>query len=51
MRGLKTLASARTLAAGQAFVPNLRRGHHELTADPPTHDRVRLCFERLAHYL
>jgi IS6 family transposase len=27
LRGLKTLASARTVAAGHAFVQNLRRGH------------------------
>jgi IS6 family transposase len=48
-RGLKTLASARTVAAGHAFVQNLRRGHDELTADDPVHDRVRLAFEGLAH--
>jgi transposase-like protein len=51
MRGLKTLASARTVAAGHAFVQNLRRGHCRLTADDPIHDRVRLAFEGLAHCL
>ena len=33
MRGLKTIASLRTVAAGHAFVQNLRRGHYELTVD------------------
>jgi hypothetical protein len=33
MRGLKRLASARTVSAGHAFVQNLRRGHYELTVD------------------
>ena len=42
MRGLKTVASARTVAAGHAFVQNLRRGHDELTADDPVHDRSAL---------
>ena len=51
MRGLMTLASARTVAAGHAFVQNLRRGQYELTADDPMHDRVRLAFEGLAHCL
>jgi IS6 family transposase len=27
MRGVKRLVSARTIAAGHAFVQNLRRGH------------------------
>jgi transposase, IS6 family len=33
MRGLKTIRSLRTLAAGHAFVQNLRRGHYELSAN------------------
>jgi transposase, IS6 family len=48
MRGLKRLASARTIAAGHAFVQNLRRGHYALTDDVPTHDRVRVAFDDLA---
>ena len=44
MRGLKRLASARTVAAGHAFVQNLRRGHHELTTELPTHERLRAAF-------
>jgi len=47
MRGLKTIRSLRTIAAGHAFVQNLRRGHYELTADVPAHDRVRLAFTEL----
>ena len=33
---------------GQAFVQNLRRGHHEIVADHPPPDRVRAAFEDLA---
>jgi IS6 family transposase len=51
MRGLKRLRSAQTVATGHAFVQNLRRGHYELTADQPTHDRVRLAFNELANCL
>ena len=48
MRGLKRLASARTIAAGHAFVQNLRRGHDEIVAEQPPRDRVRAAFEQLA---
>jgi IS6 family transposase len=48
MRGLKRLASARTITAGQAFMQNLRRGHNAITADLPVHDRVRVAFNELA---
>ena len=48
MRGLKLLASARTIAAGHAFVQNLRRGHYALTDDTPVRDRVRVAFDELA---
>ena len=41
MRGLKRLASLRTVAAGHAFVHNLRRGHYPITADLPVQKRVR----------
>jgi transposase, IS6 family len=47
MRGLKQLASARTVSAGHAFVQNLRRGHYAIT----TQDRVRTAFDELAHCL
>ena len=48
MRGLKRLASARTIAAGHAFVQNLRHGHYAITADLPGQDRVRVAFDELA---
>jgi transposase, IS6 family len=48
MRGLKRVASLRTIAAGHAFVQNLRRGHYAITADLPVHDRVRVAFDDLA---
>jgi IS6 family transposase len=51
MRGLKTIRSLRTVAAGHAFVQNLRRGHYELTVDLPAHDRLRVAFAELARSL
>jgi len=51
MRGLKRVNSARVIAAGHAFVQNLRRGHYELTADLPVHDRVRIAFDELTLWL
>ena len=51
MRGMKTIGSLRVIAAGHAFVQNLRRGHYEITVDLPVHDRVRVAFTDLAHCL
>ena len=51
MRGLKQIRSAGTIAAGHAFVQNLRRGHYELTAHVPPHHRIRTAFTELAHCL
>jgi IS6 family transposase len=51
MRGLKTIISLRTVAAGHAFVQNLRRGHYEFTGDVPAHDCVRVAFTELAQCL
>jgi IS6 family transposase len=48
MRGLRQLASTRTIAAGHAFVQNLRRGHYAITAELAVHDRVRAAFDELA---
>ena len=48
MRGLTRLASARTVAAGHAFVQNLRRGHYAISADLPVQDRIRVAFDELA---
>jgi hypothetical protein len=39
------------VAAGHAFVQNLRRGHYEITVDVPAHDRVRVAFTDLARCL
>lgn len=33
MRGVKTLRSLRTAAAGHAFMQNLRHGHYEITVE------------------
>jgi IS6 family transposase len=51
MRGLKRFRSLRTVAAGHAFVQNLRRGHYELTIDVPVNDRLCVAFAELARYL
>ena len=45
------MRSARTIAAGHAFVQNLRRGHYTITADLRVHDRVRDAFDKLARSL
>jgi transposase-like protein len=50
MRGLKTIRSLRTIAAGHAFVQNLRRRHYEPTVDVPAHDRVLVAFTALAQF-
>ena len=44
---LKRHRSARTLAAGHAFVQNLRRGHYELATDVPARHRIRTAFDQL----
>jgi transposase, IS6 family len=51
MRGLKRMRSASTVAAGHAFVQNLRRGHYELGAEALARDRVRVAFGELARCL
>jgi transposase-like protein len=47
MRGLKRHRSARILAAGHAFVQNLRRGHYDIATDTPNRDRLRTAFDDL----
>ena len=47
-RGIKTDRSLRIVAAGHAFVQNLRRGHYELATDATTVDRVAVAFTELA---
>jgi transposase-like protein len=50
-RGLKRLLSAGTIAAGHAFVQNLRRGPYAITADLPVRDRLRVAFDEPALFL
>ena len=47
MHGLKRRRSARTLAAGHAFIQNIRRGHYELATDVPARHRLRHAFDQL----
>jgi hypothetical protein len=48
MRGLKRHRSARILAAGHAFVQNLRRGHYDIATEVPSCHRLRAAFDDLA---
>jgi transposase, IS6 family len=48
MRGLKRHRSARILAAGHAFVQNLRRGHYDIATDTPSRHRLHIAFDDLA---
>ena len=48
MRGLKRHHSARILAAGHAFVQNLRRGHYDIATEVPSHYRLHVAFDDLA---
>jgi transposase, IS6 family len=47
MRGIKRHRSARIIAAGHAFMQNLRRGHYELATDVPARYRVHMAFDQL----
>jgi hypothetical protein len=47
MRGLKRRSAAR-IAAGHAFLQNLRRGHYELATDVPHPLRLSTAFTELA---
>src|ERR1700756_8537 len=48
MRGLKRHRSARILAAGHAFVQNLRHGHYDIATEVPSPHRLRIAFDSLA---
>jgi hypothetical protein len=48
MRGIKTMTGLRILAAGHAFVQNLRRGHYEIAADHHRNRRLPVAFRELA---
>jgi transposase, IS6 family len=45
MRGLKRHRSARILAAGHAFVQNVRRGHYDIATEVPSCQRLRVAFD------
>jgi transposase-like protein len=47
-RGIKTMTGLRILAAGHAFVQNLRRGHYEIAPDEPAGRRLAVAFAQLA---
>ena len=47
MRGLKRHRSARTLAAGHAFVQNLRRGRYDIAAGVPARHRLGVACDDL----
>jgi transposase, IS6 family len=48
MRGLKCHRPARILAAGHAFVQNLRRGHYDIANEIHDRHRLRITFDDLA---
>ena len=48
MRGLKRLRSTAVIAAGHAFIQNLRRGFYELAIDVPAQLRLASAFDELA---
>jgi geranylgeranyl pyrophosphate synthase len=48
MRGLKRHRPARVLAAGHAFVQNLRRGHYDIATKIESRHRLRIAFDDLA---
>jgi transposase, IS6 family len=48
MCGRKRLRSSTVIAAGHAFVQNLRRGHYELAVDVPADLRMATAFTELA---
>ena len=48
MGGLKQVRSAARIAAGHAFVQNLRRGHYELATDASPQLRMAAAFAELA---
>jgi hypothetical protein len=47
MRGLKRHRSARILAAGHAFVQNIRRGHYDIATEVASRHRLRAAFDDL----
>ena len=48
MRGLKSHRSVQILAAGHAFMQNVRRGHYDIATDVHDHHKLRKVFDDLA---
>jgi transposase-like protein len=48
MRGLRSHRSARILAAGHAFVQNVRRGHYDIATDVHGHHKLQKVLDDLA---
>jgi transposase, IS6 family len=48
LRGLRRFRSAARIAAGQAFLQNLRRGHYEIATDVPSPLGLATAFSELA---
>jgi transposase-like protein len=48
MRGIKTMTGLRIIAAGHAFVQNLRRGYYEIATNEPSCRRLPVVFAELA---
>jgi hypothetical protein len=48
LRRLKSIRSLPTIAAGHAFVQNLRRRRYAIATDVAIKDRVRIAFTELA---
>jgi transposase-like protein len=48
MRGIKTMTGLWILAAGHAFVQNLRRGHYDIANDQPDNRGLPVAFRELA---
>jgi transposase-like protein len=51
MRGIKTMTGLCVLAAGHAFVQNLRRGHYEIATHEPAGRRLAVAFTELAEVI
>jgi len=48
MRGIKTMTGLRILAAGHAFIQNLRHGQYEIATDEPCGRQLAVAFAELA---
>jgi transposase-like protein len=51
MRGLKRLRTASVIAAGHAFLQNLRRGRYELATEALPARRLETAFDQPRHML